>query len=146
MKRTLAFLLLLVNLVLCSAPAAIAQRVNLTTANPPSLVQGPLSANAADVAFTACDTTNLNSFTCTGRELLFVQNSHGSTQYTFTVTSVKDDMGRTGDITTYAMDAGEFACVGPFTLKGWRQNDGKVYLQGSNAAIKFLVVRIPDSI
>jgi hypothetical protein len=99
------------------------------------------AANALDVTFTAADVANKNQFSASGDDLILVWNTDGANPYTFTVTSVVDDKNRTGDITTYSLAAGE---VGAFRVRndGWRQTDGKIYLEGSNAAIKFAVIAL----
>jgi len=100
------------------------------------------AVNTLDVTETAADTGNLNMFKCTGKEILLVHNSDAVNPYTFTVTSVVDKWNRTGDITAYSLAATEIASWGPVELAGWRQADGYIYLQGSNAAILFSVLRI----
>lgn len=99
----------------------------------------PVTANSLDVTLTAADTGNKNQFKASGDSLLIVQNSDGANPYTFTLTSVADSFNRTGDITTYSLAAGEVAVL-RVKNDGWRQTDGYVYLEGSNAAIKFAVI------
>ncbi len=103
----------------------------------------PLVVNSADLTMTAADISNLNAFVASGKDLIVVQNSHASTPYTVTITSIAKD-GRTGDITTYSLAAGVIAVFGPLQTPGWRQTDGSVYMQGSNAAIKFGVIDISN--
>lgn len=91
------------------------------------------------LTLTAADISNLNSFVCTGYDLVVAQNT-GGVGYTVTITSAPDAMGRTKDITTEAIAAGEVRIYGPFQGLGWRQTDGSIYLQASNAAVKFAVV------
>lgn len=97
------------------------------------------AANSLDVTFTAADAVNKDRFLATGHDLLLAWNTDGADPYTFTLTSVSDDKNRTGDIETYSLAAGE---IGAFRLKnpGWRQTDGYVHLEASNAAIKFAVI------
>jgi hypothetical protein len=99
------------------------------------------AANSLDVTMTAADVANKNQFESSGYDLLIVENSDAANPYTFTLTSAADDKNRTGDITTYSLAAGE---IGHFLIKndGWRQSDGYVYLEGSNAAIKFGVIAL----
>ena len=103
----------------------------------------PIAALGADFVFTAADSGAGNSFVSTGRELLLVQNSGGSA-YTVTISSVADNLQRTGDITTYSVGAGLFSMFGPFSQSGWKQTDGTVHVTASNAAILFAVVRLPS--
>jgi hypothetical protein len=110
-------------------------------------VKGPfetIAANGADFTFAAADTSNGNEFVCTGRDLVLVYNSGGST-YTVTITSAADEKGRSGDITTYSLSTLEFAVfgVGLTNAKGWKQTDGTIVLTASNAAVKFAILRMP---
>lgn len=96
-------------------------------------------AGALHFVFTACDPTNFDEFAFNGRQLLLV-TSTGS--YTFTLESVTDDKTRTGDITTYAIAVGEFACFWAGNTAGWTTGT-KFSLKGSNAGVKFAVITIP---
>lgn len=107
-----------------------------------SIYAGTPGANALDVTFTAADVANGNMYAANGREILLVLNSDGVNPYTFTVASVADPYGRTSDITTYSLAAGEYAAV-PLPVVGFRQTDGNVNINGSNAAIKFAILRLP---
>lgn len=98
-------------------------------------------ADSLDLNLQAADVGNMNQFAPSGDDLLIVQNSHASNPYTFTLTSAPDAFNRSSDITTYSLAAGEIAMFRVKSL-GWVQSDGKVYLAGSNAAIKFAVVAL----
>lgn len=102
----------------------------------------PVAANSLDFVFTACDAVNFDSFVFSGPTLLLV-TSTGS--YTFTLESVVDEKGRTGDITTYAIANGIFSrfYFGMPNQAGWRQSTGVVNIKGSNAGVKFAVIRLP---
>ena len=126
-------------LAFLSTTPAFAVRTALTVVEPKK-PDATIAANGADVAFTAADVSNKNSFVSTGREYIFAQNT-GASAYTVTVTSAADDLGRTKDIDAYSLGAGEFMVVGPVKQRGWRQSDGKVYLEAENAAVKFLIIR-----
>lgn len=102
---------------------------------------GTVAANAADFTWQAGDATNLNSFVSTGAELLLVRNDNASAQ-TVSVLSVADSFARTGDITSYSVDAGEYATFGPFPTAGWRQSDGTVHIDPSHTDLKFAVVKL----
>lgn len=94
------------------------------------------------LTFTAADAVNFEQTAFTGRELIVVRNSHGSTAYDFTLTSVASaTTGRTGDIVV-ELAAGAIHVVGPLGIDGWRQTNGMLYFAGENAAILFAVVRI----
>lgn len=104
----------------------------------------PLGANSRDVAFTAAGASfaDGSSFPITGRELLLVHNGNAGAQ-TVTISSVADDLGRTGDITTYSIGIGEYALFGPFKKEGWGQSTGALHFAASAADVEFLVVRVP---
>lgn len=94
------------------------------------------------LTFTAADAVNFEQTLHTGRELIVVRNSHGSTAYDFTLTSVASNAtGRTGT-EVVELAAGAIHVVGPLGIDGWRQSDGMLYFAGENAAILFAVVRI----
>lgn len=101
----------------------------------------PISANALDLAFAAADATNKEQFAASGNDLVIAFNS-GASAYTVTVTSVKDEKNRTGDISAYSIGAGEYAVLGPFKSAGWKQTDGNIYLEAENAAVKFAVIAL----
>ncbi|MBI5964938.1 MAG: hypothetical protein HY863_15775 [Chloroflexi bacterium] len=103
----------------------------------------PIAANAADVAFVAADVTNKEQIVPGGNDLIVVWNTHATNPYTVTFNSVADDKNRTGDITAYSIGAGEIAMFGPFKQTGWMQTDGKMYMEASNAAIKYAVIALP---
>jgi hypothetical protein len=102
----------------------------------------PIGAGLADVTMAAADIGNMNYFPASGNDLLIAYNSGAST-YTVTITSMPDQYGRSGDIATYSMAAGDIAVFGPFKRDGWVQTDGNIYLQASNAAVKFGVITLP---
>jgi len=103
----------------------------------------PLAAGAADLTLTAADIVNLNSATFGSARALIVLalNTHATTPYNVTITSVADVRNRTGDITNYQVDAGDLA---GFYLEreGWIEADKTLWFQGSNAAIKFCVIPV----
>lgn len=95
------------------------------------------AADALDLVETAADVANKNQFAGSGDDLIIAHNT-GASAYTITITSVVDDKNRAGDITTYSIGAGEIA-VFRVKTQGWMQSDGKIYLEASNAAVKFAV-------
>jgi hypothetical protein len=103
---------------------------------------GDYAAGAADLAMTAADVANMNQFSASGKDLVIAHNTGGSA-YSVTITSAPDPFGRLTHIATYSLGAGAYAVFGPFALAGWVQADGKIYLQASNAAVKFGVVALP---
>jgi len=103
---------------------------------------GTYSANAADLTMAAADVGDKNQFTFAGNDLVVAHNTAGTAQ-TVTISSVADPYGRTGDIDTYSIGAGEYAVFGPFEAAGWQQSDGKVYLEADSADVKLGVVKLP---
>jgi hypothetical protein len=99
-----------------------------------------VTAGALNLTFTACDATNGNSFVSTGREVLLVQNSGGST-YTFTVNSVADNFGRTDtSLTAYSLAASAIAAIQMKYQAGWMSGT-TISMTCSNAAIKYAVLQ-----
>jgi len=101
------------------------------------------AADSLDVVMTACDVANGNQFVLDGPMILIVQNTDGASARTFTLTSLADPMNRTGDVTAYSVGIGEIAAFYFGQVAGWRQTDGYLYLSGSNAALKFGIIRLP---
>ena len=103
-----------------------------------------VGAGTADFTFAAGTITDGDTFVCTGRELLVVQNTDAGA-VTITITSVVDEKNRTGDITTYSVGIGEFACfsIGLTNSKGWKSTAGKVRITVSDADLKVAVLRLP---
>lgn len=90
---------------------------------------------------TAENTTDHSQFALTTNDIVVIHNTGGSS-YTYTVTSIADPYGRTGNITTQSIAAGAIHLLGPLSLEGWRQTDGKLYLDASNVAVKFGIYRM----
>jgi hypothetical protein len=99
------------------------------------------AADSLDIVWTAADVANKNQFSPSGNDLILAWNS-GASPYTVTVTSVVDPQNRTGDITSYSLAAADIAVIGPLKTLGWVQTDGKVYLEASNASVKFAVITL----
>ena len=113
-----------------------------------STPKGPydaVPANGLDFSFAAADHVNGNAFVCSGRELILMHNDHATDAATVTIASAPDPCGRTKDIATYSLSAGEFAAFWIGKTAGWRQSDGKVNLDvAGTGTIKFAVLRIPN--
>lgn len=99
------------------------------------------AADALDGVWTAADVANKNQFVLDGPVLVQFWNS-GASPYTVTLTSIADQQNRTGDITAYSLAAGDIASILIDQTAGWKQTDGYMYLEASNAAVKFNVTRI----
>ena len=100
-------------------------------------------ASGHTLTFSAADPLWGNAFTCTGKEVLLVQNTHATLAQTVTIKGALDAWGRVADITAYSLDPGQIAYFGPFPAAAFRRSDGKVWLLGSDATVKFAVIRIP---
>lgn len=102
----------------------------------------PVAANALDLAWTAADVANKNQISFNGPKLILARNSHASTPYTVTVTSKADGRNRTGDITTYSLEAGDVMAFKIDNAEGWQQADGFLYLEASNASVLFAIINL----
>ncbi|MDL1909693.1 hypothetical protein FBQ81_03215 [Chloroflexi bacterium CFX6] len=100
----------------------------------------PVAANALDLVETAADVANKDQFAPSGDDLVIIHNT-GASAYTITFTSVADEFKRTGDVTTFSLGAGEIAAF-RFKKPGWMQSDGFVYIEASNAAVKWAVIQL----
>lgn len=118
-------------------------RVTLTPIAPlgpyPSL---PVAANALDLTMTAADATNKQQVLFNGPKLILAQNTHASTAYTVTFTSKGDNRNRTGDVTSYQLEAGDIIAFKIDNAEGWQQADGYLYFEANNAAVKFAVINL----
>ena len=101
-------------------------------------------ATGFDFTFAASTLTDGDTFVCTGREILLVQNTTAGA-LTITVTSVVDDKGRTGDITTYSVGANGFSVipVGLTNSSGWKSSAGTIRITCSAVTLKVAVLRLP---
>lgn len=102
----------------------------------------PPTTGGTPITWQAADTTNFEQVSLTDKDVLLVWNSHASTGYTYTVNSVADEYGRTGDMTTIAIAAGVFHVIGNGMAAGWLQTTGKLNLQASNASVKWAVITV----
>lgn len=100
----------------------------------------PVATNALDITQLAADVTNKEQFVPSGDDLVIAHNTGGSAN-TITLTSAADALNRTGDISTYSVGAGELAMF-RYKKPGWMQSDGRVYLEASNAAVKWSVIQL----
>jgi hypothetical protein len=94
-----------------------------------------------DFTFAASDNVNGNQFPASGADLLLVQNTNAAPQ-TFTVRSAPDLLGRSVDIAAYSVGIGLFSQFKISTQVGWVQPDGNIYLDSSNANIKFAITKL----
>jgi hypothetical protein len=125
-------------LMICSV-AAFATATALSTQ---VLVQNNAQVTAGQLAITlaACDNTNGNSFTATGREILLVQNTDSSA-HTITITPVADPYGGTNTtLTTYSVAATSFAAIQMKYLIGW-STGGVINTTCNSNLVKFAVLQ-----
>lgn len=79
-------------------------------------------------------------FTLTGNERIFWRQTVASTR-TITVQAVADDLGRDVDQTvSVAATIGHCGVLGPYQQAGWRQTDGKMYIDVSGDGIEMMVL------
>lgn len=118
-------------------------RVTMTAIAPLGpYITGQPAANALDLTMTAADASNKQQVAFNGPKLLLMQNTHASTPYTVTITSKADNRGRSQDVTTYSLEAGDIAAFKIDNAEGWQQSDGNLYFEASNAAVKFCVLSL----
>lgn len=103
----------------------------------------PLGALAAQLTFANSDNANGNSFPCTGRELIVLNNTTGGA-LTITIGSVVDERNRSGDISAYSIPAAGFAMLGPFPTAGWMQAGGVINVDTSGV-LKIAIIRLPST-
>ena len=117
-------------------------RVSLTVTNTPAKTQ--LLAQISGITFVtaaAASATDGNQCNSTGRELVYARNTATASR-NVTITSAADHLGRTKDI-VQAVAAGAEAIFGPFPTDGWRQSDGKLYLEASGTEVLLGVAVLP---
>lgn len=86
------------------------------------------------VTLTNVDSVNNNMFPNDGRTLLVIYNPTGGA-LTFTLSSVADGLGRTGDLTSVSVAAGKVWVGGPFRKRDFDQTGtdvGNVYVQAAS--------------
>lgn len=105
----------------------------------------PLSANTADLTWTAGDASNGNYVALTsGKTRLLVKNVHATTAFTMTIRSVADERGRTGDITSYSVAALVTSSFGPFLTTGWNQSSpAGLWIDTASTNLQFVVETLP---
>ncbi len=103
----------------------------------------PASYDATGVALTwsATDPANGNYFVATGREIILIRNDDVASQ-TLTVSSVDDPYGRS-ESWTKAVAAAAYACSQLFPIIGYRQTNGQVYIDSTDADLKVCILRLP---
>lgn len=113
-------------------------RTDLTKTDAP----GSYAAAGAAVTMAGADVSNKNQFTAEGSDLIVAHNT-GAGAHNITITSAPDPFGRSGDISSESIAAGEIRIYGPLKVTGWIQSDGKVYLEADHAEVEFGVIKLP---
>ena len=101
---------------------------------------GTIAADAMDITFTAGDATDFNDFPHTGREIIIARNDNIGAQ-TITFTSIAAGLRRTGHVTAYSIGAGEHIAFYAGDIQGWKQTDGKFYIDVSHVDVKLAILR-----
>ena len=105
-------------LVMVLSIAAFAVPTLLTTFVLPQN-NAAITAGQLTVTLTACDNTNGNTFTSTGREVLIMQNTDAS-PHPITITPVTDPYGGTNtSLTAYSLPANSVSAVQMKYQVGW---------------------------
>lgn len=94
-------------------------------------------ASATAFVWTPMNAVDGGQFIATGKNLIIARNV-GLTSATFTLESVADPFGRTGNLVR-SIDAGAYAVIGPLGLIGWCQSNGYVYVSSTSANIEVVV-------
>ena len=105
----------------------------------PVALAGVYPGELTDLTWVAADPTNGNAVTLMGDEILLVRNDDTAGQLV-TVSSVPDSAGRTGDVSA-TVAAGAYAVFGPVKATGWRQSDGKLYVDVASASVYLAVLK-----
>jgi hypothetical protein len=117
-------------------------RTALTPVAVPARQSVSVAADAADLAFTAGDAVEGNSVPCTGKEIVVAWNTDVGAQ-TITIDAPADEFAREGAITAYSIGADEIAWFGLFHADGWKQTDGTIHIDVSDAGVELAVLRVP---
>ena len=104
---------------------------------------GAAAAGEFEDTWTAGDATEFNQCDFTGLEVIQARNV-GVSARTLTIPSVPDPVfQRSGDIATYNIPAGKTITVDFLPIAGFRQSNGKLYLNPSHADVEFSIKRLP---
>lgn len=134
-------LLVTASALLFAASPAFATRTDLTPFAMSNLYSDA-APTVASLKFTraAGDASNFNSWKMQNGDILIAKNGGGSA-YTLTVHSVKDAHGRTADLVLTLAATDEIALQIP--QGGYKQSDGKCYVDVSNTSVTLAILRRP---
>lgn len=105
--------------------------------------EGPYSGTMASATFEAADVSNGNKFTITGDEVIHARNTD-TTSNNVILKSVKDDLGRKGDV-TLSVSASSFVVKGPMARDGWENSSGEMDVSANSNKIEFSIYRNADT-
>lgn len=112
------------------------------TALTKTIATGKYPTAGVNCPFAIWDATNGNQFVATGKDIIIVFNTD-TASHTYTIHSVADDKGRSGDITAQTLAAGLHHIIGPLPIDAWAQTGGVITLDASDATVKFAVIQLP---
>lgn len=102
----------------------------------------PTATQLDPFALVAGDATDGNECDFTGREIIVAYNSSVDTAYDLTINSVASQRtGRTGNLVK-EIPFGEHLIIPPLGVDGFRQANGKLWIDVENAAILIGIVRM----
>lgn len=104
---------------------------------------GAAGAGEFEDTWTAGDATENNQCDFTGREIIQARNVGVGARSVSVISAADPENQRTGDITTYNIPAGKTITLDFLPKKGWRQANGKLYLNPSHAEVEFSIKRLP---
>lgn len=109
------------------------------------ITEVPFQGKLDNISFTAADATNQMMFDNDGSTVLVVKNTSGAA-VTVTVLSVKDEAGRSGDLSISVPATTGLAFIGPLRQAWWNQTAtdiGKVYVNfSSGTGVSIAALRI----
>lgn len=111
-------------------------RTDLTKTTRP----GSYDVDGAVLTMAAGDVANGNAFASSGNDLVICHNTNAGAQ-SVTIQSVADERGREGDLTK-SIAAGAYHVFGPIATNGFRQTDGKIYVDVAHAEVFVGVVAL----
>lgn len=128
-------------LLVITAIAAFAAFTPLTAIVLP-LNNAQITAGQLTVTMTACDTTNGNQYTYTGRDILVLQNTDTSA-HAISVNTIADPFGGTNSsLTSYSLPASSISAIQMKYAQGWLQSGGVIEIAPcSSALIKVAVLQ-----
>jgi len=108
-----------------------------------NVAPGTNAAAGLAVTWLAGDPVNNHRIRATGKEMLWVRNTSGTTAYNVSIDSTPDPHGRQGDITNHSVPANGHAIFGPWDTLGWVDASGYINVDVQNAALQLAVIVLP---